>query len=168
MTVLRRRLDVAALILLAAFFVAAPVSAQFVEERLADPAQEARAYALHKQLRCLVCQNQSIDNSNADLARDLRILVRERLKSGDSDRQILDFLIARYGDFIMLKPPFKGITFLLWFGPAIVFVASVSGLFVYFRRRRSALAEPSDSKPSLSSAERDRLASLLDGPEGNP
>jgi cytochrome c-type biogenesis protein CcmH len=146
----------------------APAHAVLPDEVLADPVLESRARALSKNIRCLVCQNQSIDNSNADLARDLRILVRERLKSGDSDRQILDFLIARYGDFIMLKPPFKGITFLLWFGPAIVFVASVSGLFVYFRRRRSALAEPSDSKPSLSSAERDRLASLLDGPEGNP
>ena len=81
MTVLRRRLDVAALILLAAFFVAASVSAQFVEERLADPAQEARAYALHKQLRCLVCQNQSIVDSNADLARDLHMLVRPRASS---------------------------------------------------------------------------------------
>ena len=146
----------------------APAHAVLPDEVLADPVLESRARALSKNIRCLVCQNQSIDNSNADLARDLRILVRERLKSGDSDRQILDFLIARYGDFIMLKPPFKGITFLLWFGPVIVFVASVSGLFVYFRRRRSALAEPSDSKPSLSSAERDRLASLLDGPEGNP
>ena len=146
----------------------APAHAVLPDEVLADPVLESRARALSKNIRCLVCQNQSIDNSDADLARDLRILVRERLKSGDSDRQILDFLIARYGDFIMLKPPFKGITFLLWFGPAIVFVASVSGLFVYFRRRRSALAEPSDSKPNLSSAERDRLASLLDRPEGNP
>ena len=148
--------------------LAAPAAAVEPGEMMKDPALEARARTISKELRCLVCQNQSIDNSNADLARDLRILVRERLTSGDTDQQILDFLIARYGDFIMLKPPFKGTTFLLWFGPALVFVAAVSGLFVYFRRRRSALAEPECSKPSLSSAERDRLASLLDGREGNP
>ena len=156
---------VAVIFLLLAF---SPAHAVLPNEVLSDPALESRARALSKNIRCLVCQNQSIDNSNADLARDLRILVRERLTSGDTDQQILDFLIARYGDFIMLKPPFKGTTFLLWFGPALVFVAAVSGLFVYFRRRRSALAEPECSKPSLSSAERDRLASLLDGREGNP
>jgi cytochrome c-type biogenesis protein CcmH len=152
------------------FFMLAtgPAHAVLPDEVLDDPVLESRARALSVNIRCLVCQNQSIDNSNADLARDLRILVRDRLQLGDSDQQILDFLIARYGDFIMLKPPFKGITFMLWFGPAFVFVAAAGGLFVYFRRRRRALAESPESRPSLSGKERDQLARLLDEQEGTP
>ncbi len=138
----------------------APAHAVLPDEVLADPLLETRARALSRNIRCLVCQNQSIDNSNADLARDLRVLVRERLTAGDSDQQILDFLIARYGDFIMLKPPFRGATFLLWFGPAIVFGAAVIGLGIYFRRRRNTPLV--GSGPSLNSEERDRLARLLD------
>ena len=152
-----------ALLLLAS----APAQAVLPNEVLADPALESRARELSRNIRCLVCQNQSIDESNADLARDLRILVRERLKSGDSDQQILDFLIARYGDFILLKPPLKGVTIVLWFGPAIVFVAALIGLGVYFRRRRNALGQAAESGPSLSHAERDRLEHLLDEHEAN-
>ncbi len=145
--------------------VNAPALGVLPDEVLADPVLEARARTLSRNIRCLVCQNQSIDNSNADLARDLRILVRDRLKLGDSDQQIFDFLIARYGDFILLKPPFKGVTFLLWFGPAIVFVAAVIGLGVYFRRRKNSRATESSS--GLNAAERERLARLLDDRENS-
>lgn len=136
------------------------------DEVLADPLLEKRARALSKNIRCLVCQNQSIDDSNADLARDLRVLVRERLVAGDSDTAVLDYLIARYGDFVMLKPPFKGSTYILWFGPLIVLVAATSGLAVFFRRRRVQMTEVGDTSPRLNSEERDRLARLLDKDEG--
>jgi cytochrome c-type biogenesis protein CcmH len=133
------------------------------DEMLKDPALEQRARDLSQNLRCLVCQNQSIDDSNADLARDLRILVRERLKAGDSDREVLDYLIARYGDFVMLKPPLKASTYLLWFGPLVVFVLAAIGLLVYFRRRQAQFAGAGDAAARLSREERDRLTRLLDG-----
>ncbi len=136
------------------------------DEVLQDPLLEKRARALSKNIRCLVCQNQSIDDSNADLARDLRVLVRERLVAGDSDSAVLDYLIARYGDFVMLKPPFKGSTFILWFGPGVVFVVAVFGLVVFFRRRQVQLAQAGDGAPRLNSEERDRLTRLLDNDEG--
>ena len=133
------------------------------DEVLDDPLLEKRARALSVNIRCLVCQNQSIDDSNADLARDLRVLVRERLVAGDSDTEVLDYLIARYGDFVMLKPPFKGSTYILWFGPLVVFVLAATGLIVYFRRRQAQMAETGDASVRLSSEERDRLTRLLDG-----
>lgn len=132
------------------------------DEVLDDPLLEKRARALSVNIRCLVCQNQSIDDSNADLARDLRIIVRERLVAGDSDTEVLDYLIARYGDFVMLKPPFKGSTYILWFGPLLVFVLAAIGLVVYFRRRQTEFADAGDSSGRLSSEERDRLTRLLD------
>ena len=132
------------------------------DEVLDDPLLEKRARALSVNIRCLVCQNQSIDDSNADLARDLRILVRERLIAGDSDTEVLDYLISRYGDFVMLKPPFKGSTFILWLGPLFVFVLAVLGLVIYFRRRQTELANTSDSSSRLSSEEREQLNRLLD------
>src|SRR5229473_4368713 len=92
------------------------------DEILPDPKLEGRARALSHELRCMVCQNQSIDDSDAPLARDLRILVRERLKAGDTDQQVIDFLVARYGDFVLLKPRFTSHTALLWLMPAAVFV----------------------------------------------
>ena len=132
------------------------------DEVLDDPLLEKRARALSVNIRCLVCQNQSIDDSNADLARDLRILVRERLIAGDSDTEVLDYLISRYGDFVMLKPPFKGSTFILWLGPLFVFVLAVIGLVIYFRRRQTELANTSNSSSRLSSEEREQLNRLLD------
>ena len=90
------------------------------DEMLDDPALEARAREISKGLRCLVCQNQSIDDSDADLARDLRVLVRERLVSGDSDGQVIDYVVSRYGDFVRLRPPFKAPTYALWLGPALI------------------------------------------------
>ena len=136
------------------------------DEVLDDPLLEKRARALSVNIRCLVCQNQSIDDSNADLARDLRVLVRERLVAGDSDTEVLDYLIARYGDFVMLKPPFKGSTYILWFGPLIVFVLAAIGLAVYFQRRQTEYADAGDSSGRLSSDERERLTRLLDREDG--
>ena len=132
-------------------------------EVLKDPALEARARALSKDIRCLVCQNQSIDDSNADLARDLRVLVRERLQKGDSDSEILDFLVKRYGDFVLLKPPVKVSTYLLWYGPIGIFILGVIGLIVFFRNRR---VVPARTTAGLSADEEKRIAALLDDGEG--
>lgn len=127
------------------------------DEILPDPALEARARALGKELRCLVCQNQSIDDSDAPLAKDLRRIVRERLLAGDSDAAIKRHLVERYGDFVLLEPPFKPATWLLWIGPFLVLLAG-GGLAVAFLRRRPALpAEPEELDP----AERQRLEALL-------
>jgi cytochrome c-type biogenesis protein CcmH len=127
------------------------------DERLADPALEARARGLSQELRCLVCQNQSIDDSNAGLARDLRILVRERLMAGDSDREVIEYLTNRYGDFVLLRPAMKPSTIALWFAPAVVLLLGATGVVVFFRRRR-AVAEV----PPLSPEEQRRLASLVE------
>ncbi len=153
-----------ALLICIALILAPLTSANAVlpNEVLKDPLLEKRARALSKNIRCLVCQNQSIDDSNADLARDLRILVRERLTAGDSDTAVLDFLIARYGDFVMLKPPFKGSTYILWFGPVGIFIIAVIGLSVFFRRRQRLIAQGEDLTARLSGDERERLARLLD------
>jgi cytochrome c-type biogenesis protein CcmH len=126
-------------------------------EMLPDPAQEARARAIGKELRCLVCQNQSIDDSNADLARDLRVLVRERIAAGDSDDAVRRFVVARYGEYVLLTPPFNARTAVLWIGPGIVLLAALVGAAAYLRRRRV------EAPPApLSDAERKRLAKLLE------
>ncbi|WP_373288928.1 cytochrome c-type biogenesis protein [Aureimonas endophytica] len=111
------------------------------DEMLADPALEARARALSAGLRCLVCQNQSIDDSDADLARDLRLLVRERLKAGDSDRAAVDYIVARYGEFVLLKPRFETVTLVLW-GTPLVLLLSGAALALGLSRRRSPSAAP--------------------------
>ena len=128
------------------------------DEMLADPALEARARALGHELRCLVCQNQSIDDSDADLARDLRRLVRERMTAGDSDDEVKAFLVARYGDFVLLDPPFRPSTWLLWLGPAFGLLCAGAWLALRGRRRQAEAAAP------LSDAERARLARLLAEP----
>src|SRR3954468_8332537 len=125
---MRGALVIAALLLVV--MVAMPSFAVLPDERLADPALEARARALSKELRCLVCQNESIDDSNADLAHDLRVLVRERLVAGDSDQQVLAYLRSRYGDFVLLRPPFEPATWFLWFGPPGLLIPSVLALVV--------------------------------------
>lgn len=126
-------------------------------EKLSDPALEARARVLSKELRCLVCQNQSIDDSEAELAADLRLIVRERLTAGDSDTEVLDYIVARYGDFVLLRPPFEAATLLLWFGPfAVIFFGAV-GLFFAFRRQTSG-----ESPQTLDLDEKKRVAQLLD------
>ncbi len=126
-------------------------------ERLADPAQEARARALGSELRCLVCQNQSIDESNADLAHDLRVLIRERISAGDSDPQVLQFMVSRYGDFILLRPPVKPATYVLWASPFAVLLLGAAAAALYYRRRRRA---PETAAP-LSPEEQRRLQRLL-------
>jgi cytochrome c-type biogenesis protein CcmH len=128
-------------------------------EMLADPALEARARFISKDIRCVVCQNQSIDDSQADLAADLRRIVRERLVAGDSDQQVRDYLAARYGDFVLLDPPVKPKTYALWYGPVAIFLLALGALLSYFRRRRGAAAAPT----SLTPAESRRLKNLLVG-----
>src|SRR5258708_27275932 len=113
-----------------------PAVALGPDEVLSDPALEARARVLSKELRCMVCQNQSIDDSDAPLARDLRVLVRERLQAGDSDRQVIDFLVARYGEFVLLKPRFSSHTALLWLGPAGILLIGVFAVVLAARRYR--------------------------------
>ena len=105
-------------------------------EILKDPNLERRARSISKGLRCVVCQNQSIDDSDAQLARDLRILVRNRIVAGDSDTAVIDYVVSRYGDFVLLKPPVKGVTLVLWFGPIFFILAGLIGLILFFRRHR--------------------------------
>jgi cytochrome c-type biogenesis protein CcmH len=123
-------------------------------ELLPDRAQELRAETLGHQLRCLVCQNESVEESNADLARDLRRIIRQRVAAGDSDQQVVDWMVARYGDFVRLSPPFTAATLLLWGAPAIALLVGVAAA-VIARRRRPAAPAP------LTDAERQRLADLL-------
>ncbi len=147
-----------------ALFAAAPAWAVDPAEMLPDPTQEARARDIGRNLRCLVCQNQSIDDSDAQLARDLRLLVRERIKSGDSDSAVIDYVVSRYGDFVLLKPPFKGATVVLWLGPAAIAFAALAAGFVFYRRRK---AGSGAAKPApLTDAEKRRLAALLDARDG--
>jgi len=141
--------------LLLALAVAAPAGAIEPQEQLTDPALEARARTLGQELRCLVCQNESIDDSNADLARDLRRIVRERLTAGDTDDQVVGFITARYGDYVLLRPPLRPGTLVLWFGPVVLLFAAIA-LLILRRRRRPAEAPP------LSPEENQRLARLLD------
>jgi cytochrome c-type biogenesis protein CcmH len=147
--------------LMLAVVLAAPSTLRAVEpnEMLSDPTLEARARALSKELRCMVCQNESIDDSGAPLAHDLRVLVRDRIKSGDSDTQVLDFLVARYGEFVLLKPRLSWHTVALWGLPPAVLVIGAVIILIDLRRRRAAqIAEPT---ASLSAAEEARLAELL-------
>ena len=139
----------------------APVPAVWAvqpDEILADRALETRARELSRELRCMVCQNQSIDDSDAPLARDLRILVRERLQAGDSDRQVLDFLVARYGEFVLLKPRFTWHTALLWLAPIFILLAGFVAIGSALRRRRAAPA----AAPPLVGEEERRLKEILD------
>ncbi len=129
--------------LLLVLFLLTGVAAHAVEpsERLADPALEARARAISSQLRCLVCQNESIDESGADLAHDIRLFVRERLTAGDTDAQAIQALVNRYGQFVLLKPPVEPATYVLWYGPPILLVVGLVGSVIWLRRRQSAPAE---------------------------
>jgi cytochrome c-type biogenesis protein CcmH len=123
-------------------------------EMLPDRAQEERAEALGHQLRCLVCQNESVEESNADLARDLRRIIRQRVAAGDSDSQVVDWMVSRYGAFVRLRPPFNAVTLLLWGAPGIALLAGTAAVLMA-RRRRPAAPAP------LTDAERQRLADLL-------
>ena len=150
--------SLALMLLLAA---ALPALAVEPAERLADPALESRARAISAELRCLVCQNESIDESHADLAHDIRMLVRERLTAGDSDAATVQAVVNRYGDFVLLKPPVEPATYVLWFGPVALLLVGLTGTIVWLRRRSPA-AEP---VTPLTDAERQRLDGLLrEGP----
>jgi cytochrome c-type biogenesis protein CcmH len=129
-------LFLAAALLLAAY----PAFAVLPDEVLSDPAMEARARAISADLRCMVCQNQSIDDSNADLARDLRVLVRERLVAGDTDGQVIDFVVSRYGEYVLLKPRFSARNALLWGAPAILLIGGIGFALMRSRSRRQAEA----------------------------
>jgi cytochrome c-type biogenesis protein CcmH len=125
-------------------------------ERLADPVLEARARALSEELRCLVCQNETIDESSAPLAHDLRVLLRQRIAAGDTDAEAVKFLTDRYGDFVLLKPPVEGATYVLWFGPIAVLLLAAGGALVYLRRRKAATPVA-----PLNAAEQNRIERLL-------
>ncbi len=137
---------------------AVPAGAVEPSEILDDPLLELRARDISKNLRCLVCQNQSIDDSNAELARDLRVLVRQRLTAGDSDSAVIDYVVARYGDYVLLKPPLKAVTYALWFGPLVIFAVGIVAMALSYRRRAAVVpaVEP------LSADEKRRLDDLLD------
>jgi cytochrome c-type biogenesis protein CcmH len=139
---------------------AAPALAVQPDEVMNDPALEARARALSEELRCLVCQNQSIDDSDAPLARDIRILIRQRIATGESNDAVRAYLVSRYGDFILLKPPFKPETILLWLSPVLVLGAGLAAAL--FARRRAPR-----STPALSAEEEARLAALTSGDATN-
>ncbi len=129
-------------------------------EMLKDPKLEARARNISKNLRCLVCQNESIDESNADLARDLRVLLRERLKAGDTDEEAVNYLVSRYGEYVLLKPRLAPHTYILWFGPFAVLL--IGGLALYYARRKSSASQAAARvEAGLSEEERKRLEELL-------
>ncbi|MBR1158820.1 cytochrome c-type biogenesis protein [Bradyrhizobium elkanii] len=158
----------AAAVLAAALMLGAmPARAVLPDEIMADPAKEARARELSKELRCMVCQNQSIDDSEAPLARDLRLLVRERISAGDSDRQVIDFLVARYGEFVLLKPRLNEHTLLLWLTPPLALLLGGFALWRLGRRRAIPAAGGGDSAAGLTSDEQARLKRLL-APESAP
>ena len=157
------------------FLWAAPAGAVLPNEMLDDPLLEKRAREISKVLRCLVCQNQSIDDSDADLAKDLRIIVRQRLTAGDSDSAVIDYVVSRYGDFVLLNPPFKGATLVLWLGPAVIAGLGLWAMIAFMRRNRGqgggtqAATAKAASRPRpapLTEDEKKRLEKLLkeDGP----
>lgn len=143
------------ILILLLMFSNAPAFAVNPDEVLADPALEQRARALSAQLRCMVCQNQSIDDSNAELARDLRVLVRERLSNGDSDEAVIAYVVSRYGEFVLLNPRFETKTLLLWGAPVVLLLAGIVAMFAAIRRRGKAAGTP------LSAEERAKLDALL-------
>ena len=149
-----RRLGIIALLLI----IAIPTVALAVnpDEMLKDSKLEARARVISSELRCMVCQNQSIDDSEAPLAHDLRLLVRDRLVKGDTNQQVLDYLVARYGEFVLLKPRFELQNLLLWGLPPFALIAGAIALFVNARRR-----QPKDVEPTLTADERKKIASLI-------
>jgi cytochrome c-type biogenesis protein CcmH len=155
---MRRQLRPILAALLACAALSAPVAALAVEpdEMLADPALEARAQAVTRQLRCVVCQNQSIDDSAAPLARDMRLMVRERLVAGDTDEQAKAYLVSRYGDFVLLKPPFQPNTWALWLGPVLILLLAAAGLVA---AARSGATDDGDDQEG----EQDPLANNIEG-----
>jgi cytochrome c-type biogenesis protein CcmH len=156
---MRKLITISTVLFLAAFAASAAYAVQ-PDEIMADPAKEARARDLSRELRCMVCQNQSIDDSEAPLARDLRLLVRERIAAGDSDAEVMDFLVARYGEFVLLKPRLKSHTLLLWLLPPFALVGGGLALWMHNRRRTKAAAAE-DPLFKLSADEEARLERLI-------
>ena len=154
------RASLAALLLLMALAVPG-FAALDPSEMLDDPAEEARARAISKELRCMVCQNQSIDDSDAELAHDLRAVVRDRIRAGDTDAEVFDFVVARYGDFVLMTPPFTPATWALWLAPGLVLVIGGGIALVVLRR-----AHVGRGEPRLSAEEEARLAKLTKPDEG--
>ena len=142
--------------LVLAAVIAAPLAAHAVQpdEVMADPAKEARARELSRELRCMVCQNQSIDDSDAPLAKDLRLIVRERLEKGDSDTAVLDYVVARYGEFVLLRPVFALHTLLLWLTPVLAVLLGGLGIWRLARRRPPAPSTRTGRSPSPSASRR--------------
>jgi len=146
------------LVLTVMFFLGCPAWAGEAKPAAEDPALEARVNALAEELRCLVCQNQTLADSNAPLAVDLRNQIRERLRQGASERDIIGFMVERYGDFVLYRPPFKSTTLLLWTGPLLLMIGGLAALYYRLARRRREVG-----KPELSGEERTRAAALLSG-----
>ena len=148
-----------AILLFLALLVTAPAAAVQPDEILADPVLEGRARELSKELRCLVCRNESIDDSNAELARDLRLLVRERLTAGDSDPEVLSYLVDRYGEFVLLKPKFSAANAALWLVGPVAFLIGLGAIAAYLRTRRP---QATANEAPLSAAEKKRLEDILE------
>ena len=138
-----------------------PALAVDPKEILDDPGVESRAREISKGLRCVVCQNQSIDDSDASLARDLRVLVRERLLAGDSDTEVIDYIVSRYGKFVLLKPPFLGTTLILWAAPLVFIILAFIASYTFFRRQNHSFKNSGSDKP-LNDKERRRLNDILE------
>jgi cytochrome c-type biogenesis protein CcmH len=151
---------VAGLVALSLLFAVPLAHAVQPDEIMTDPAKEARARTLSRELRCMVCQNQSIDDSDAPLARDLRLLVRERISTGDSDKQVLDFLVARYGEFVLLKPRFELHTLLLWLLTPLLLIGGAAALWWHHRRRGNS-ADGDEAVMTLSAEEEARIERLI-------
>ena len=152
---------VAALVVAIGVAGLSPAYAVQPDEIMSDPAKESRARDLSRELRCMVCQNQSIDDSEAPLARDLRLLVRERIAAGDGDAQVIDFLVARYGEFVLLKPRLKPHTLLLWLLPPLALAGGGLALWAHSRRRTKSAASEDQALFKLTADEEARLARLI-------
>lgn len=154
----RFRLLISTLVVLVPVLASNSALAVNPDEMLSNPTLEQRAREISKELRCLVCQNQSIDDSDAELARDLRVLVRERLVAGDDNQEVIDYIVARYGDYVLLNPPLKPETYILWASPVVLVVLALLAVFAFYRRKKR---DGSPASASLSKDEQDRLDELL-------
>lgn len=153
----RFKLVFGALAILVPVIASSPAFAVNPDEMLSNPVLEERAREISKELRCLVCQNQSIDDSDAELARDLRVLVRERLVAGDENQEVIDYIVARYGDYVLLNPPLKPETYILWASPVVLVVLALLAVFAFYRRKQ----RDGGLASALSKDEQDRLEELL-------
>jgi cytochrome c-type biogenesis protein CcmH len=158
-----RKLIAVSLVLLTTAFAASAARAVQPDEIMSDPVKESRARDLSRELRCMVCQNQSIDDSEAPLARDLRLLLRERIAAGDSDAQVINFLVARYGEFVLLKPRLELHTLLLWLLPPMALAGGGLALWMHSRRRAKSTAAEDLSSSRLTAEEEARLERLMAG-----